>query len=192
MMPNVGIVIACLKGLFYINDSNDTVHLIESGCFISVDTYKDTLYAYYSDDDVIQTYSSKGSCPPEIYIDCRQRNIATIAVNGEKIVVSDYARLAFEVLSLTGETLHTYKYYPRNKDNFPRYQRLYQADTDGALLIVEEGSNQLLLLDKSQNWNVVDIDHEMSVINGTMYVNNVLYVQGCKDNKPKLCKYTAK
>ena len=48
----------------------------------------------------------------------------------------------------------------------------------GALLIAKELSGQLSLLDKSQTWNVVDIDLKISCLKGAVYVGNTLYVQG--------------
>ena len=191
-MPNVGIVIACTSGLFQIHDDGYIIKKIDSGGYNSVDTHKDRLYAYSYDDCMVRTYFYGGSWQQGKSINCSHNsNLATIRVNDHKIVVCSYERPEIEVLSLTGETLHTCNHYLTKIKDDSRYQRLCQVDSEGALLIVEECSNNLMLVDKCQHWSIVDIDPEFQEPSFALYVDDILYVLGKVDWKYKLCKYTS-
>ena len=190
MMPNVGVVIACTGGLLPIDDDGNTTMEIDSNSFISVDTYNDTLYAFCWGDCMVRTYIYGDTWIPRKNINCsRFSSVSSIRVMNDKIVVYDGEGRRVDVLSLKGEMLNSYDLYPPNKDYDSRYHRLCQVDIDGALLIAEEDSKQLLLLDKNKHWSVVQIDPEVQELSCALYVGDILYVQGKVGSEYKLCKY---
>ena len=193
LMPNAGIVIACNNGLLHIDDAGDTVSEIDSGDFKSIEIYNGTLYASEYQTETIRSYTYRnGDWVKQGSLKLPRRDFNTISVKKDTITVCYYQSYLIDVLSRSGQQLHTYGRVGTKGAGGLKCPRLCQEDSEGALLVADKLNHRLQLLDKRRKWSIVDMEPKVSSIQRAVYVDDTVYVIGYVYPDYKLFKYIAK
>ena len=192
-MPNVGIILACDDGLLQLTEAGIKMKQIDSREFMSLDFHENTIYASLANDNISAICSYTNS--DGIWV--RQRNMklphmgfTTISVKTDRITVCYTVLEVIDVFNMSGQKIYSYDLSTNMIGNKSCVNFLCQEDSEGALLVADQGNCMLQLLDKRRQWYTVAMEPEPQKPVKAVYVDNALYVQH-GISKSKLSRYIA-
>ena len=178
LVPNAGIVIACTNGLLNINSKGETMSVIDSGDFTSVDIYKGTLYASENETDTIYSYIyNDGTFVNQGSSLLHRSGSSTISVNNT-ITQCNSNSCMIDVSDMSGQQLYSYgRWGTKNAGNL-QCPKICQEDGEGTLLIADSKNHRLQLLDKCRaKWSIINLEPQLSCPRKAAYVDVALYVE---------------